>query len=386
MTHSIAVGLDITKNVFHAHGIDEDGDVIVSRKLRRAKVTAFFASPDACLTGIEACGSSHHWARVFAQMGHEVKPIPPRYVKPYVKSQKNEAADAEAICEGITRPTMRFVEVKSIERQSVLVLHRTRAMAIRHRTRVGNGIRAHLGEFGIVAPIGRNGLDRLIAIMEDHDDVTIGDITRHCLAHSAGRYRLLQERILDLDRQIRKSHRASGMSGRLATIRLLDHWQLSALDATIGNACAFKSGRSLSACSGQVPEQSSSGGKEEPGKISKRGDACLRRLLVAGAMAVVRYAQRNGTRRPWRVQSLARRPGKTAIFALANKMAWLARAVMVSTESYRDQKHGHHELSGKTRRKGRKGQLSNHAQAVDNRGSVKSIYPWRLERVLSTGS
>ena len=150
MTHSVTVGLDIAKNVFHAHGVDENGEIIFSRKLRRAKVIAYFERLDPCLIGIEACATSHHWARVFAQMGHEVKLMPPRYVKPYVKSQKNDAADAEAICEAVTRPNMRFVEVKSIEQQSVLVMHRTRAMLIRHRTRVGNSIRAHLVSSGLL--------------------------------------------------------------------------------------------------------------------------------------------------------------------------------------------------------------------------------------------
>ncbi len=336
MTHSVTVGLDIAKNVFHAHGVDENGEFIFSRKLRRAKVIAFFEGLDPCLIGIEACATSHHWARVFAQMGHEVKLMQPRYVKPYVKSQKNDAADAEAICEAVTRPTMRFVEVKSIEQQSILVMHRTRAMLIRHRTRVGNSIRAHLGEFGIVAPIGRNGLYRLIEIIEDEEDVTITDIARHCLAHLADQYRLLQDQILDLDRQINKSHRASEVSRRLATIPGIGPLAASALVATIGNASAFKSGRSLAAFLGLVPRQSSSGGKDRLGRISKRGDGYLRWLLVAGAMAVVRYAQRHGARRPWLVQLLARRPGKTAIVALANKMARMAWALMVSGETYRE--------------------------------------------------
>jgi len=336
MTNSVTVGLDIAKNVFHAHGVDGNGEVIFSRKLRRAKVTGFFASLAPCLIGIEACGTSHHWARVLTEMGHEVKLMPPRYVKPYVKSQKNDAADAEAICEAITRPTMRFVEIKSIEQQSVLVMHRTRAMLIRHRTRVGNSIRAHLSEFGITAPIGRNGLHRLIEIIEDREDVSITDITRHCLAHLADQYHLLQRQILDLDRQINKSHRASEMSRRLATIPGIGPLAASALVATIGDASAFRSGRSLAAFLGLVPRQSSSGGKEKLGKISKRGDAYLRWLLVAGAMAVVRYVQRHGTRRPWLVQLLARRSGKTAIVALANKMARMAWALMVSGEAYRE--------------------------------------------------
>jgi len=336
MERVVTVGLDIAKNIFHAHGVSQDGKVVFSRKLRRAKLEAFFSTLEPCLIGIEACSTSHHWARVFTAMGHEVKLIPPSYVKPYVKSQKNDAADAEAICEAVTRPTMRFAEVKSIAQQSVLGLHRVRAQLVSHRTRIGNVIRGHLAEFGIVAPVGREGLYRLIGIIEDSADTSITDLTRVSLRHLADQYRLLQAQVLDLDRQIMKVHRANALSKRLATIPGIGPLAASALAASIGDASAFKSGRSLAAFLGLVPRQSSSGGKERLGGISKRGDGYLRWLLVAGAMAVVRYAKRHGTRRPWLVQLLARRPAKTAIVALANKMARVAWALMTSGETYRE--------------------------------------------------
>jgi transposase len=338
MERVVTVGLDIAKNIFHAHGVAQKGEVVFSRKLRRAKLEAFFSKLEPCLIGIEACGTAHHWARVFKDMGHTVKLMPPAYVKPYVKSQKNDAADAEAICEAVTRPTMRFAEIKSIAQQSILGLHRVRSQLVRHRTRVGNTIRSHLAEFGITAPVGREGLYRLIGLIDDIADPALTDLTRISLRHLVDQYRLLQVQILDLDRQIMKVHRSNELSKRLATIPGIGPLAASALAATIGNASAFKSGRSLAAFLGLVPRQSSTGGKDRLGRITKRGDGYLRWLLVAGAMAVVRYAQRHGTRRPWLVQLLARRPAKTAIVALANKMARMAWALMTSGESYREPK------------------------------------------------
>ena len=336
MLQAVTVGLDIAKNVFHAYGVDAEGQKAFSRKLRRAKVEAFFGKLEPCLIGIEACATSHHWARTFEKMGHQVRLMPPAYVKPYVKTQKNDEADAEAICEAVTRPNMRFAEIKTVEQQSVLVLHRTRALLIKHRTRMANTIRAHLAEFGITESIGRMGLYRLIDILVADEDERITEVTRRAMMPLVEQYRLLQEHILDLDRQVMAWHRSSDVSKRLATILGIGPLTASALVASVGDASNFKNGRSLAAFIGLVPRQSSSGGKERLGKISKRGDHYLRWLLVVGGLAVIRYAQRHGTRRPWLVKLLQRRKTKIAAVAIANKMARIVWVLMTRGGEYRE--------------------------------------------------
>jgi transposase len=336
MEQPVTVGLDIAKNVFHAYGVDAHGEKVFSRKLRRGQVEAFFAKLEPCLIGIEACATAHHWARTIEKLGHQVRLMPPAYVKPYVKTQKNDEADAEAICEAVTRPNMRFAEVKTVEQQSVLVLHRTRAMLIKHRTRMGNTIRAHLAEFGITESIGRIGLSRLVEIIASGEDDRIPDVTRRALMCLVEQYRLLQDQILDLDRQVMAWHRSNDASKRLATIPGIGPLAASALVASVGNASNFKNGRSFAAFIGLVPKQSSSGGKERLGRISKRGDHYLRWLLVVGGLAVIRYAQRHGTRRPWLLKLLQRRTAKIAAVALANKMARIAWVLMARGGEYRE--------------------------------------------------
>lgn len=325
MQHPVTVGLDIAKNVFHAYGVNAHGEKVVSRKLRRAQVEAFFAKLEPCLVGIEACATAHHWARTIEKLGHQVRLMPPAYVKPYVKTQKNDEADAEAICEAVSRPNMRFAEVKTIEQQGVLVLHRTRTMLIKHRTRMGNTIRAHLAEFGITETIGREGLSRLIDILVAGEDDRITETTRRAMICLVEQCRLLQNQILDLDRQVMAWHRSNDASKRLATIPGIGPLAASALIASVGDASNFKNGRSFAAFIGLVPKQSSSGDKERLGKISKRGDHYLRWLLVVGSLAVIRYAQRHGTKRPWLVKLLQRRTTKVAAVAMANKMVLMAR-------------------------------------------------------------
>jgi transposase len=332
----VTVGLDMAKNVFQAHGVDVDGSVVFRKRLTRLKVTEFFAALPSCLVGIEACATAHHWARTLRELGHTVKLMPPAYVKPYVKSQKNDAADAEAICEAVTRPTMRFAEVKSVEQQSALSLHRLRSLLIRHRTRLANTIRAHMAEFGLVAPVGRLGLERLIHIICDEKDERITLIVRRALSHLVNQHDQQVMQILDLDRQIVAWHRSNEVSRRLATIPGIGPLAASALAASIGDAKVFRSGRALSAWLGLVPRQNSSGGKERLGGISKRGDGYLRSLLVVGSLSVIKHAQRHGTKRPWLVKLLERRTSKIAAVAMANKIARMVWALMTRGESYRE--------------------------------------------------
>src|SRR5438105_1629562 len=234
------VGLDIAKSVFQVHGIDALGEVIVRRRLSRARMLPFFAKLPRCVVGIEACNTSHHWARELIALGHDVRLMPAQYVKPYVKRSKNDASDAEAICEAVTRPTMRFVGVKSSEQQSVLVLHRTRLILTRQRTQIGNAIRAHLAEFGIVAPVGRQGLDRLVAVIADEGDQRVPAAERACLAMLADQYRLVLAHLLETDRAIRTHARASELGRRLQEIPGVGPLVASALVATVPDPHVFK--------------------------------------------------------------------------------------------------------------------------------------------------
>ncbi len=330
------VGLDIAKSVFQVHGVDGDGEVVVRRRLKRARVLPFFASIEPCRIGIEACATAHFWARELGALGHDVKLMPPAYVKPYVKRQKNDAADAEAICEAVSRPTMRFVPVKTVEQQSVMVLHRTRELLMGQRVRLSNAIRGHMAEYGLVAPVGRNGLQRLIETIGDEGDDRVPAAARLCLKMLATQLRLVNVQVLENDRQIRASARATDVGRRLMEIPGIGPVIASALVASVPDPHAFRCGRNLSAWIGLVPRQNSSGGKERLGGITKQGNRYLRKMLVIGAMAVIRHAQRNGTRRPWLVQLMARRTTKIAAVALANKTARMVWAIMVSGERYRE--------------------------------------------------
>jgi len=262
--------------------------------------------------------------------------MPPSYVKPYVKRQKNDMADAEAICEAVTRPTMRFVPVKSRDQQSVMVLHRTRLILTRQRTQISNAIRGHMAEFGLAAAVGRQGLERLIEVIADAADERVPPEARVCLRMLVVQLGLVNEQILETDRLIRTNARSTEIGRRLMEIPGVGPLLASALVATVADPKAFQSGRNLAAWIGLVPRQNSSGGKERLGGITKQGDRYLRQMLVVGALAVVRYAQRNGTRRPWLVQLLARRTPKVAAVALANKNARMIWAIMNSGERYRE--------------------------------------------------
>jgi transposase len=331
------IGLDIAKSVFQVHGVDAEGRVVIRRQLKRRYVLAFFQKLPTCLVGIEACASSHHWSRELQALGHTVRLMPPAYVKPYVKRHKNDATDAEAICEAVSRPNMRFVETKTPEQQSCLTLHRTRQLLIRQQTSVINAIRAHLAEFGIVAPVGRRGVDQLLGIVADASDKRLPDVARACVAALGAQLQMLKAQILEFDRMIRAWHRSSEASRRLDAIPGVGPTLATALVASVADPKAFRSGRDFSAWIGLVPQQNSSGGKDRLGSISKRGDRYLRSLFTAGALAVIRYAKIHGTtHRPWLTGLLARRPTKVVAIALANKLARMAWAMMAKGERYKE--------------------------------------------------
>jgi transposase len=331
------IGLDIAKSVFQVHGVDAEGKVVIRRQLKRRYVLAFFQKLPSCLVGIEACASSHHWSRELQALGHTVRLMPPAYVKPYVKRQKNDAADAEAICEAVSRVNMRFVATKTPEQQSCLMLHRTRHLFIRQQTAVINAIRAHLAEFGIVAPVGRNGVEDLLRVVADPSDRRVPEIARACLAALGAQLRVLKAQILEFDRMINAWHRSSETSKRLDELPGVGPALATALVASVADPKAFRSGRDFSAWIGLVPKQRSSGGKDKLGSISKQGDRYLRSLFTAGALAVIRYAKVHGTKhRPWLTALLARRPTKVAAIALANKIARMAWAMMARGERYKE--------------------------------------------------
>jgi transposase len=337
MQEVTTIGLDIAKSVFQVHGVDAAGKVIIRRKLKRRYVVVFFQKLPPCLVGIEACATSHHWSRELQALGHTVRLMPPAYVKPYVKRQKNDAADAEAICEAVTRSNMRFVETKTPEQQSGLMLHRTRHLLIRQQTAVINSIRAHLAEFGIVARVGRRGVDDLLDIVADPRDGRVPELARACLIALGAQLRMLKAQTLQFDRDIMAWHRSNEMSKRLDEIPGVGPALATALVGSVADPRAFRSARHFSAWIGLVPKQHSSGGKDKLGSISKQGDRYLRSLFTAGALAVIRYAKIHGTKhRPWLTALLARRPTKVAAVALANKIARMAWAMMVKGERYKE--------------------------------------------------
>ena len=331
------IGLDIAKSVFQVHGVDAGGQVVIRRQLKRRYVLAFFQKLPSCLVGIEACASSHYWSRELQALGHIVRLMPPAYVKPYVKRHKNDAADAEAICEAVTRANMRFVATKTPEQQSCLTLHRTRHLLMRQQTSVINAIRAHLAEFGIVAPVGRQGVEQLLGVVADANDKRLPEVARACVAALGAQLQVLKAQILEFDRMIRAWHRSSETSKRLDEIPGVGPALATALVASVVDPKAFRSGRDFSAWIGLVPKQNSSGGKERLGNISKRGDRYLRSLFTTGALAVIRYAKIHGTKhRPWLTALLTRRPTKVAAIALANKLARMAWAMMAKGERYKE--------------------------------------------------
>jgi len=331
---AITIGVDLAKTVFQIHGVDATGETVVRKQLRRRQVLPFFKKLAPCLVGMEACATAHHWARQLEALGHEVRLMPPRYVKPYVKRNKNDAADAEAICEAVTRPTMRFVAVKSAEQQSVLMLHRTRALMVRQRTMLVNAIRAHMAELGIVARVGMPQVNALLAVIADEADDRLPPLARSCLQGLAAQLMSLEGEITAAGQRIHAWHRSNEASRRLETIPGIGPITASALAATITDPSLFRSGRELAAWIGLVPRQNSTGGKARLGRISKQGDPYLRWLLVVGAMTVIRHAKRRGTANPWLAELIARKPTKVAAVALANKLARTAWSLLRDGGTY----------------------------------------------------
>jgi transposase len=330
------IGLDLAKNVFHVHGVDDEGTVVIRRQLRRSRVLPFFEKLPPCLIGIEACATAHHWARQLIGLGHRVKLMPPHYVKAYVKRNKNDAADAEAICEAVTRPSMRFVAVKTMEQQSVLMVHRTRELLVRQRTMLVNAIRAHMAEFGVVARVGLPQVKELLAVIADPDDERIPPLARTCLEGLSRQLLSLEREITVTERRIHAWHRSNQASRQLETIPGIGPITASALAASIADPEVFRSGRELAAWIGLVPRQNSTGGKQRMGRISKQGDHYLRWLLVVGAMTVIRHGRRtNFEKNPWLGDLVRHKPTKVAAVALANKIARTAWAVLVTGEPYR---------------------------------------------------
>ena len=334
MSKQQVIGLDLAKSVFQVHGIDATGQVILKRRLRRDEVVEFFASIEPALVGLEACQTAHHWARELSALGHEVRLMPPQFVKPYVKSQKNDAADAEAICEAVQRPTMRFVPIKTIDQQAALMLHRTRELLIRQRNSLISAIRAHFAEFGIVSAARIRNVDRLVELLTVRGE-HLPVLARQMLGVLTDQLCDVAGRVRAVERDLFAWHRSNETSLRLATIPGVGPITASAMVASVVDADQFASGRQFAAWLGLVPQQRSSGGKERLGRISKRGDGYIRQLLIHGARAVVGWRRRSSAVRDgWIAGLLQRRPFNVATVALANKSARIAWAIMKTGNRY----------------------------------------------------
>jgi transposase len=331
----IVIGLDLAKHVFQVHGVDAAGKPVLRKRLRRSELTRFFSGISPCIIGIEACGSAHHWARELRRFGHDVRLMPPQYVRPYVKTNKHDAADAEAICEAVQRPSMRFVPVKEADQQAALMLHRSRELLVRQRTMLANAVRAHAAELGVVVPKGIQRLPELCRLIASADADVLPELAKSVLLTLATQIEAINIRVLALERQLLEWHRASAASQRLATIPGIGPITATAIVATVSDAARFTSGRQFAAWIGLVPRQHSSGGCERMGGLSKRRDGYLRRLLVHGARAVIRWQRRANARPlPWLASLLGRSHVNIAAAALANKNARIAWALLTRGETY----------------------------------------------------
>jgi transposase len=333
MPQIVTIGLDLAKNVFQVHGVNTGGEVCLHCQLRRVDVSKFFAALPACLVGMEACASAHYWAREISALGHTVKLMPPAYVKPYVKLGKTDAADAEAICEAVTRPTMRFVAVKTVDQQAVLMLHKARDLLVRQRTMLTNALRGHLAEYGLISARGPGGVTAAIKTLHEAQEM-LPTLARAALQGLVAQLRALAGEIDKFEVKILEWHRGHETSRRLATIPGIGSITASAIAASVPDASLFHSGRQFAAWLGLTPKAHSSGGKERRVGISKQGDGYLRCLLVVGATAVLRFARKNNPARAWAVQLLERKRPKVVAVALANKTARIAWAVLSRNQVY----------------------------------------------------
>jgi transposase len=332
----ITVGLDIAKHVFHAHGADERGRVVFSKRISRGKLLDFFATRPSCTVALEACGGAHHWARQLTQLGHEVRLIPPAYVKPFVKRQKNDAIDAEAICEAAQRPSMRFVAVKSEQQQAAGLVFRTRDLLVRQRTQLINAIRGHLTEYGWIAPKGPSHVAMLADLLEEKMARSLPEAARAMFLLMLDLLAGLEGKIADLDKEIARRAREDEVSRRLMTVPGVGPISATAIAALAPPAETFVKGRDFAAWLGLTPLQRSTGGKQKLGVTSKMGERTLRRLLIIGSSAVVQQASKRGAPKgSWLEQMLARKPRMLVIVALANKMARIIWALLVKQENYR---------------------------------------------------
>lgn len=329
------IGIDLAKEMFQIHGVDTHGKVLLRKQLRRSEMAKHFSQLEPCLIGMEACGSAHHWARKLGEYGHTVKLMAPQFVKPYVKTNKNDAADAEAICEAVTRPNMRFVPIKNIEQQAILSVHRARQGFVKARTAQSNQIRGLLSEFGIVIPQGICSITkRMPDILEDAENGLPGTM-RRLLGRLNDHLKELSRQVEELEFQIKLWHKESELSRKLEAIPGIGPITASAIVATVGSAKEFKNGRQLAAWLGLVPKQHSSGGKQNLLGISKRGDTYLRTLLIHGARAVVRFAENKVEPNQWLCQLMGRRNKNVAAVALANKNARIIWALLAKGMTYR---------------------------------------------------
>ena len=328
------LGLDLAKNIFQVHGIDEAGTVVVRRALRRGQVLPFFTRLDPCLVGMEACGTSHYWARELTKLGHEVRLMPPIYVKPYVKRGKSDAGDAEAICEAVTRPTMRFVPIKSPEQQSVVMLHRTRELLVRQRTQLVNMMRGQLAEFGITLAKGIQHASKFVRQVIEGKTPDIPELAITVVTALAEQVRQVQARIVGLEKKLKQWFREDPLAQGLASIPGIGPITATALASTVTDPHQFSSGRQFAAWLGLTPRANSSGGKERQGRISKMGDQHIRRLLVSGMTSQLQSVRRRPDAHPWVTALLARKPAKLVAVAMANKAARIAWVVMTRGELY----------------------------------------------------
>jgi transposase len=329
------IGVDLAKSVFQVHGADASGAVLFRKKLRRHQVLTFFAAQPPCTVAMEACGSAHHWAREIGRLGHAVRLIPPAYVKPFVKRQKNDAADAEAICEAAQRPTMRFVAPKSEQAQAAAVVFRARDLLVKQRTQIINALRGHLTEFGIVVAKGPAHVPQLVRAVEDGAEA-IPELARPILQGLIEMLQALDHRIAGLDREIAQRAKEDETARRLMTIPGVGPVTATALAALAPPAETFKRGRDFAAWVGLTPLQHSTGGKQKLGATSKMGERTLRRLPILGASGVLRWAARNGTPAgSWIARMVSRKPPMLVRVALANKMARIVWALMAKGGIYR---------------------------------------------------